>query len=293
MTADRTPGTFAIDAAGLDLRTTAAPVAWGKGRWPAADWIDGELFWCLRNEAGAFIVRASQPNPDTITVSGFATRIEAEAWLSACLGWGQVQPVIDEPVAARWLAAYPGLRPYAHGSLSEGVLFSIIGQSISVQAAAVTERRVSAMFTPPLSVSGREFFPFPRMTDLASATAAQIRESGVTWRRAEAIVAIARIVCDGGFISDEAAKADPEEAFKVLRALPLVGPWTAASALLWGIGAADAHPSGDVALLRAAKAAYDRPEMTLKALDKLADAWRPARAWAARALWTSLLGLAG
>jgi 3-methyladenine DNA glycosylase/8-oxoguanine DNA glycosylase len=292
MTADRTPRTFVIDAGGLDLRATAAPVAWGKGRWPAAAWIDSELFWCLRDDRGAFIVRASQSDPATIAVSGFTTRADAEEWLRKCLGWGQAQPVIDEPIAARWLAAYPGLRPYAHGSLSEGVLFSIIGQSISVQAAAVTERRVSAMFTPPLDVNGRAFYPFPLISDLASATAAQIRESGVTWRRAEAIVAIARIVCDGGFISDEDAMADPDEAFKALRALPLVGPWTAASALLWGIGAADAHPSGDVALLRAAKAAYDRPEMTLKDLDKLAEAWRPARAWAARALWTSLLGTA-
>jgi 3-methyladenine DNA glycosylase/8-oxoguanine DNA glycosylase len=284
--------TFEIDANGLELRATAAPVAWGKGRWPAADWIDGELFWCLRHGGEALLIRAEQSNASTITVSGFAERSAAEEWLTKCLGWGQSHPVIDEPVAASWLARYPGLRPYAHGSLAEGVLFSIIGQSISVQAAAVTERRVSAMFTKPLNAGVREFFPFPLIEDLASATAAQIRESGVTWRRAEAIVAIARIVCDGDFISDEAAMADPDEAFKALRSLPLVGPWTAASALLWGIGAADAHPSGDVALLRAAKAAYDRPEMTLKDLDKLAEAWRPARAWAARALWVSLLGLA-
>lgn len=292
MTVDRLSQTFEIDSQGLDLRATAAPVAWGKGRWPAADWINGELLWCLRDAEGALLIRATQPTRSTISVSGFAGREAAEEWLAKCLGWGQSHPVIDEPVAARWLATYPGLRPYAHGSLAEGVLFSIIGQSISVQAAAITERRVSAMFTPPLNIDGRDFFPFPRIEDLASATSAKVRESGVTWRRAEAIVAIAKIVCDGGFISDEAAIADPDEAFNALRALPLVGPWTAASALLWGIGSADAHPSGDVALLRAAKAAYDRPDMTLKDLDKLAEAWRPARAWAARALWVSLLGLA-
>lgn len=292
MIVDRTSQAFEIDAKGLELRSTAAPVAWGKGRWPAEDWIDGELLWCLRDGDGAILIRAEQSSPSTITVTGFTERTAAEEWLTKCLGWGQSHPVIDEPIAAGWLARYPGLRPFAHGSLAEGVLFSIIGQSISVQAAAVTERRVSAMFTKPLSVDGREFFPFPLIEDLANATAAQIRESGVTWRRAEAIVAIAKIVCDGGFISDEAAMTDPDEAFKALRSLPLVGPWTAASALLWGIGAADAHPSGDVALLRAAKAAYDRPDMTLKDLDKLADAWRPSRAWAARALWVSLLGLA-
>lgn len=291
---EETGPAFEIAAHGLDLRATAAPIAWGKGRWPATDWIDGTVYWCLRDNDGAFLVHARHGEaPDTLLVSGFQERAEAEDWLRRCLGWGQTPPELDEPIAASWLKAQPGLRPYANGSLAEGVLFSIIGQSISVQAAAVTERRVSAMFTTPLVAANREFFPFPLLSDLASATAAQVRESGVTWRRAEAIVAIARIACDGELISDAEAIANPEEALIALRALPLVGPWTAASALLWGIGSADAHPTGDVALLRAAKAAYDRPEMTLKDLDKLAESWRPARAWAARALWLSLLGMAG
>ncbi|MGH2551481.1 MAG: DNA-3-methyladenine glycosylase family protein [Thermomicrobiales bacterium] len=290
MTIERQTQTFEIDAKGLELRLTAAPVAWGKGRWPATDWINGELLWCLRDHHGACLVRARQSSPDRLSVSGFDRRDDAETWLTKCLGWGQVQPGFDEPVVAQWLASQSGLRPYANGSLAEGVLFSIIGQSITVQAAAVTERRVSAMFTQPLTVDGREFYPFPLLEDLADATAARIRESGVTWRRAEAIVAIAKIACDGGLISDDDAMADPDAAHKALRALPLVGPWTAASAMLWGLGAADAHPTGDVALLRAAKAAYDRPDMTLKDLDNLAEAWRPSRGWAARSLWLSLLG---
>jgi 3-methyladenine DNA glycosylase/8-oxoguanine DNA glycosylase len=293
MSSESTALTFELPSRGLDLRATAAPIAWGKGRWPATDWIDRTVYWCLRDAEGAFLVQARHgETPDSLLVSGFANRADAEEWLRKCLGWEQTPPELIEPIASSWLKAQPGLRPYANGSLAEGVLFSIIGQSISVQAAAVTERRVSAMFTTPLVAANREFFPFPLLSDLADATAAQVRESGVTWRRAEAIVAIARIVCDGGLISDEDAATNPEEALKALRALPLVGPWTAASALLWGIGAADAHPTGDVALLRAAKAAYDRPEMTLKDLDVLAEQWRPARAWAARALWLSLLGLA-
>jgi 3-methyladenine DNA glycosylase/8-oxoguanine DNA glycosylase len=73
-------------------------------------------------------------------------------------------------------------------------------------------------------------------------------------------------------------------------ALPLVGRWTAESVVLWGIGAPDAHPTGDVALLRAARAAYGRPELTLKELDVLAEQWRPARGLAARLLWTELFG---
>jgi 3-methyladenine DNA glycosylase/8-oxoguanine DNA glycosylase len=174
--------------------------------------------------------------------------------------------------------------------LFEGLISSIAGQSISVAAAAVAQARLAALFHPGIEVAGRRFLPFPRVEQLAESEPAFIRQSGVTWRRAEAIVAAARAELAGQLPTAADANHDPDAARSALRALPLVGPWTAESALLWGLGAVDAHPTGDVALLRAVRLAYDRPEITLKELDTLADAWRPARAWAARLLWTNLLG---
>lgn len=75
-----------------------------------------------------------------------------------------------------------------------------------------------------------------------------------------------------------------------LMKLPLVGRWTAESVVLWGVGAPNAHPTGDVALLRAARLAYERPDLTLKDLDVLAEQWQSARGLAARLLWTDLFG---
>jgi DNA-3-methyladenine glycosylase II len=75
-----------------------------------------------------------------------------------------------------------------------------------------------------------------------------------------------------------------------LLALPQVGPWTASSALLWGVGAPDAWPTGDVALLRAFKHALGDDGLTLKTMDPLAEPWRPHRGIAARLLWTNLFG---
>ena len=62
--------------------------------------------------------------------------------------------------------------------------------------------------------------------------------------------------------------------------------------MLWGVGAPNAHPTGDVALLRAARQAYGNPDLSLRELDRLADAWQPARGIAARLLWTALFGIA-
>jgi len=281
---------FIFPSEGLDLAQTAGPVAWGKGKWPSTDWRSGTLFWCETIDSVPGLIRAEQPSREFLRVSGFPTEIQASAWLERSLGWRRPVPTCDNPTIADIAKRFPGMRPYANGSLVHGVITSIIGQSISVQAAAVTEARVASMFHEGVSNGHRVLYPFPRLEELADATAAQIRTSGVTWRRAEAIVAIARMALDGGLPTDEQARLAPDATMTAIRGLPLVGPWTAASALLWGIGADDAHPTGDVALLRAAKQAYGRTEMTLRDLDVLAEAWRPWRGWAARLLWLSLLG---
>jgi 3-methyladenine DNA glycosylase/8-oxoguanine DNA glycosylase len=281
---------FMIPSEGLDLSLTAGPVAWGKGKWPSTDWRSGTLFWCETIDSVPTLIRVEQPSPDLLSVSGFPSEDQANDWLERSLGWRRAIPTHDDPTIAALAVQFPGMRPYSNGSLAQGVITSIIGQSISVQAAAVTEARVASMFHEGVPNGYRVLYPFPPLEELADATAAQIRTSGVTWRRAEAIVAIARIALDGGLPTDEQARLDPDATMAAIRGLPLVGPWTAASALLWGIGADDAHPTGDVALLRAAKRTYGRPEMTLRDLDKLAEAWRPWRGWAARLLWLSLLG---
>jgi DNA-3-methyladenine glycosylase II len=117
-----------------------------------------------------------------------------------------------------------------------------------------------------------------------------VRSSGVTWRRAEAIIHAAREMLAGNLPPDDIARSDPDAAVRELMKLPLVGRWTAESVVLWGIGAPNAHPTGDVALLRAAKAPYNLPDLTLKSLDVLAEQWQPTRGLAARLLWTEFFG---
>jgi 3-methyladenine DNA glycosylase/8-oxoguanine DNA glycosylase len=201
---------------------------------------------------------------------------------------GEASPNVADEVPAALRLRFPGLRAFAYGSLFDGVVSSIVGQSISVASAAVTGRRLAALFHPGLAVLGRTFWPLPRADQLAHATPALVRTSGVTWRRADALVAVGRTFANDE--GDGVATRSADELRRWLRALPLVGPWTAESALLWGLGDGDAYPTGDVALLRAARVAYDRPGLDMKGLDRLAEGWRPHRGWVARLLWTALLG---
>lgn len=276
----------------FSLAQTCGPVAWGGGRWPNVDWIDGRFVW-IGWESDRVVWRSiHQQQQEALAVAGTAPEATDAAWAAATLGFGASCPEQSDPTPEELRQRFPGLRAFAYGSLFDGLVTAIVGQSISVASAAVTERRLAALFHPGLEIADRRFWPLPRFDQLADADPALVRTSGVTWRRAAALVAAGRAAADGSLPGSADALADPAMALAALRRLPLVGPWTAESALLWGLGCADAYPTGDVALLRAARLAYDQPALTRTELDHLADSWRPARGWAARLLWTGLLGVA-
>ena len=194
-------------------------------------------------------------------------------------------PAFDDQVLAALASDHAGMRPWSAGSLYEGAVSSIVGQSISVAAAATVERRLFERFNDPILVDGRAFWPPPRPEQLASSGVAFIRASGVTTKRAEALITVGTLFAAAG----SGAAGDSVVDLEQLAAISGIGPWTMQSARLWGVAAADAHPTRDIALLRAARAHY--PEITdLKTLDQVAERWRPYRGWAARLLWLDLLG---
>lgn len=277
---------------GFSLAQTCAPVAWAGGRWPNMDWRDDRFVW-VGWDGGDFAWRTVLQHPDgSVWIRGQRSSADDD-WAEAVLGIQHVSPAFTDPVLQRLRCRLAGLAPFAYGSLYEGLIAAIVGQSISVMAAAVAQTRLCAMFAPSIERSGRSFWPLPRPDDLAAADAALVRQAGVTWRRASALIAAAQAEAEGQLPTRIEALLQPDAVAAKLLELPGVGPWTANSVLLWGIGAPDAHPTGDVALLRAARAAYARPDLDLRGLDRLAEGWRPARGWAARLLWTDLLGVAG
>ncbi len=277
----------------FSLGRTCAPVAWGGNRWPNLAWRDGVLTWVGWEDGHAVWRTVEQTAPDALAITGSGEPARDAAWARAVLGIDETCPPFADPRLERLRGELSGLRPFAAGSIFEGLVAAIVGQSISVAAAAVAETRLAALFHPGQELGGRRFRPLPRPEPLAAADPALVRTCGVTGRRAAALVAAAGAEVAGQLPDRSQALADPDRARTALRALPLVGPWTAEATLLWGVALADAHPTGDVALLRAARSAYADPALDLRGLDRLADGWRPHRAMAARLLWTSLLGEAG
>jgi 3-methyladenine DNA glycosylase/8-oxoguanine DNA glycosylase len=278
--------------ASFDLARTAAPIWWAGTRSPNAEWSQRALWWVGWDDDRVVWRSVKQVGPQTLSIAGSASTEHDADWVRKVLGVDQTMPRFADPALVRLSREHAGVHPWAAGSLFEGCVSSIVGQSISVAAAATTERRLCALFNTGMAVGDRMYWPAPRPDQLASADIAYVRTCGVTSLRAAALITVGALFSEGriaeAVLSGGVAEAEAEK----LRAVPGIGPWTVSSALLWGIATPDAHPTGDVALLRAAQKHY--PETgDLRGLDRLAETWKPHRGWAARLLWLDLLGFDG
>lgn len=194
----------------------------------------------------------------------------------------------SDPVIAKFSQQFPYLRPLTDGGLWEGLFSAITAQAVSLHSAAAFQRRLCEAFSPEILAEGRVFRSVPAAGDVGDASVDLLRSSGLTTKRAEGLKVVATEMAMGNIPHPDTN--DVQLWMTELHKLPMVGKWTSASVLLWGLGHDDVYPSGDVALLRAARIAYNDASMTMRDLDKLSEQWRPQRAIASRLLWTALLG---
>ena len=188
----------------------------------------------------------------------------------------------------RWLAplvgAVPGLRVPGAWDAFELAVRAIVGQQISVKAATratgLLVERFGQLIAAPESAGITHIFPTAQ-----SLAAADVSDFRMPAARAEAIVGLARAVCEGRLSLERRASLD--DAVDGLTALRGIGDWTAHYIAMRGLGEPDAFPASDLGLLGAA-AVLGRSALTASALRDRAESWRPWRAYAAMYLWNSL-----
>lgn len=165
-----------------------------------------------------------------------------------------------EPLRQR-LENRPGMRPLGAWSPFELCLRTILGQQVTVAAAGTLMRRL-------VERCGGDVAP-------ECVAAANVENMGMPGKRAAALQTFARAVVDGRVDFSKAwSKVDA-----ALQTLPGFGPWTRAYLAIRLGRDPDAFPASDIGLIRAAN--VETPAQ----LSKLAEAWRPLRAYAAIYLW--------
>jgi len=184
-------------------------------------------------------------------------------------------------ILSRLVKARPGLRVPGAWDPFELSVRAVLGQQISVRAATTLAGRLVETYGRPREglVAGLTHL-FPRPEALVDAN---LRAIGATGSQERAIRAISRSVA-AGELSFDASRGLDDFVERFCR-LPGVGSWTAHYVAMRGLQEPDAFPTGDLGLRRVL-GDPGRP-LSAPALAKVAERWRPWRAYAAMYLWMS------
>jgi len=168
----------------------------------------------------------------------------------------------------------------------ELALRAVLGQQVTVKAATTLFSRFAEAFGEPAQTpcAGLRYFG-PQAEVVAQASRERIIRLGLTSKRAETVLHLAR-ACASGEVHLHAG-AEPLMTIAKLDELPGIGAWTAHYIGMRALRWPDAFPHSDLGLMKALN--LRKPKEMLAA----AEAWRPWRAYAALHLWASLSNLSG
>jgi AraC family transcriptional regulator of adaptative response / DNA-3-methyladenine glycosylase II len=240
----------------------------------ARSWRDGSVSGYLRIAAadGALEVEVTPVVPDAVLARiRFVFDLDRDPAALA-------RHFAGDALLAAAMVRRPGLRVPGGWDGFELAVRAVLGQQVSVVAARNLAGRLVELcgIRHPDPRPGLGYlFPTP-----AELLATDLGGLGMPGSRRATLRAVATAAC-----------ADPElfipSALSVARlmAIPGIGDWTAQYIALRALRDADAFPSSDIGLLRAAATGGVRP--TAAALLARAEAWRPHRAYAAQHLWAA------
>ena len=196
----------------------------------------------------------------------------------------------QDPVLRDLVPRRPAIRLPQFLDPFEGVARAVLGQQVSLAAAATMLDRIVRLFgepAPPLD--GSTFLAFPSPATVAEAGPSALTGIGLTRAKASALHGIAAAVLDGRLDWERLRTSTAEESHAVMVALPGIGPWTASYVRMRTLGDRDAFPASDLGVIKALRALTPQGDrITLPEIAALGERWRPWRAYATLHLWNSL-----
>lgn len=158
----------------------------------------------------------------------------------------------------------------------------ILEQQVSLASARSVFQRLAANAAP---------FTAARFIELGEP---YFRSLGITRQKAAYCLHLARAIAAGQLRLAAMARVSDSAARAALTQIKGIGPWTADIYLLMALRRVDVWPSGDLALVMAARELKRlRGHPTPMAIAEIAEGWRPFRSVAARMLWQYYLAGGG
>jgi DNA-3-methyladenine glycosylase II len=133
----------------------------------------------------------------------------------------------------------------------EALIESIIEQQISLIVAHSLQIKVVKSFGDSLNVRGRTYYAFPTPLALGSASTEQLRQCGLSLKKAEYVRDISSLISQGKLdLAKYESYDDARAVIQELDKLRGIGVWTAEMTLIRGMGRLDTFPADDVGLRR-------------------------------------------
>jgi len=183
--------------------------------------------------------------------------------------------VRDDPVMSALARRLRGLKPPRTATVFEALVDSIVEQQISLAAAHSIEMRVIRAFGETLNLGGKVFYAFPSPEHLADTPLEDLKACGLSGKKAEYILGIARMVREGSLdLENHGSGEDTQAIIGELTAIRGVGLWTAELAVLRGLSRLDAIPADDLGIRRSISEYYSRgSRIDTAGARRIAEAW--------------------
>jgi DNA-3-methyladenine glycosylase II len=188
-------------------------------------------------------------------------------------------------VLKRLIPQFGQARLQSRGDAFTTLARSIVGQQISVKAAQSVWGRFERIAGADADA------PLPRVepTRVLSLNSPHLREAGLSARKAEYLLDLARHFADGQVHVAQWDAMDDEAIIQELVAIRGIGRWTAEMFLMFHLLRPDVLPLDDLGLLKGISVNYFSGESVTRAeAREVAEAWAPYRSVATWYVWRSL-----
>jgi DNA-3-methyladenine glycosylase II len=187
----------------------------------------------------------------------------------------------NEPKIKELIVRYGNCRITPHTDYYSELVTSIVGQQLSIKAAAAIWQRV-------LVLSGGHL---PTPQQLIDASEEDLRKAGLSGAKVKYVKDLALATQDGRLDLTHIATLPNKDVITRLTTVKGIGDWSAHMFMIFGLGRLDILPYGDLGIRKAAQNVYRLKNLPDKVeLEKIAKKhkWSPYESVASWYLWKSL-----
>jgi DNA-3-methyladenine glycosylase II len=186
-----------------------------------------------------------------------------------------------DPYLARIITATPKLPPLTqHTNYYQALVESIIGQQLSVKAAASIDARFKALFNG-----------FPTPEQILERDIEELHSAGLSRPKARYIQDLARHIISGEVRFDALDSLSNEEIASQLTQIKGIGEWTVHMFLIFCMGRLDVLPTGDLGIRSSIKKLYNLNDLPspddIRQIAKKYH-WHPYESVASWYIWQAL-----